>query len=111
MKVIFDLDGTLYMTEKSILVAVKKTSARFGLSFRNVEDLTHMIGLPSEQFLQKVFGVQTTVETLEYFRICEREAVKNDGVCYEGIKELLSTLRAEGDWSNAVMRGRIGNAM
>jgi len=97
VKVIFDLDGTLYMTEKSILAAVKKTSVRFGLSCRNMEYITHMIGLPSEQFLQIVFGVQTTIEILEYFRKCEREAVKNDGVCYEGIKELLSTLRAEGD--------------
>lgn len=50
MKIIFNLDGILYITEKS-----------------------------------------------EYFRKCERECVKKEGVCDEGVKELVSILMNEGN--------------
>lgn len=96
MKIIFDLDGTLYMTEKSILSAVKKTSMKFGLSYRDIDDIKHMIGIPTESFLMAVFGDQIEVETIrEYFREYERESVKENGMCFEGVTELLSTLMYE----------------
>ena len=67
MKIVFDLDGTLYMTEKSILSAVDKTSTKFLLPYGDLGGLKYMIGMPSESFLKSVFGPQTDIEKIKQY--------------------------------------------
>jgi len=94
MKVLFDLDGTLFMTEASVLRAAEETACAYGLPAPDPDAVRDLIGLPTEVFLRGLFGeAGGNPECAEYFRAHEREAVGARGRLFPGVENLLRTLR------------------
>ncbi len=93
-KVIFDLDGTIYETNSSILGAVEETMKEFGLPPVEVTQVSQNIGKTLDSFLMSLLPEQVDLEAFkEGFRINERAAVRKHGRLFCGVTELLKELK------------------
>lgn len=92
-KVIFDLDGTLYETNSSILGAVGETRKDFGLAPVSDAEISRHIGKTLDTFLAAIFPECVNLEAVrEAFRLHERTAVMKHGRLFPGIRRLLKEL-------------------
>lgn len=97
MLLIFDLDGTLYNTESSIICAVNLLFDELGLARPDVSDILANIGKTTVMFFKSLLPAQIAPEAAaDRFRILEREAVKKSGRLYPGVQELLKKLKSDG---------------
>lgn len=95
--VIFDFDGTICDTGEGILKSAKYALEAFGYEVPDYKELTYFIGPPLLVTFQEKFGVDpaTADELVKKFR--ERYTNKGllESCLYDGIKELLSSLKKE----------------
>jgi phosphoglycolate phosphatase len=97
MLIIFDLDGTIYRTESSILPALAELADELEFPQINKELVLRNIGKSSMDFLHDIIPDHINLEfARDRFRILERLAVKHFGVIFTGILDLLDYLAAEG---------------
>lgn len=95
--VIFDFDGTICDTGEGILKSAKYALDAFGYNAPDYEQLTCFIGPPLLVTFQEVYGADPSKaeELVKKFR----ERYTNKGVfeseLYEGVKELLQTLKKD----------------
>lgn len=109
MKIVFDLDGTLYLTEKSVFRALQATAERFGLWYPAQAQIKPLLGLPTPSFLAQVFGGQIDVDLIaEPFRQSEWQAVSQWAQGYEGIEQLLAQLQNQGHTLHICSAGSAG---
>lgn len=109
MKIVFDLDGTLYLTEKSVFRALQATAERFGLWYPAQAQIKPLLGLPTPRFLAQVFGGQIDVDLIaEPFRQSEWQAVSQWAQGYEGIEQLLAQLQNQGHTLHICSAGSAG---
>lgn len=95
--VIFDLDGTLYETNSSVIEAVRQTLAYFSLPSVSEEMIRCGIGKKLEDFLQMLLPEQKDLEAVKIvFRDREYTAVKEHGKLYPGVHKLLKELKDRG---------------
>lgn len=96
--VIFDFDGTICDTGEGILKSAKYALDSFGIDAPEYTELTCFIGPPLLITFQEEFGAdaQTADELVKKFR----ERYTNKGLyeshLYDGVKELLESLKREG---------------
>lgn len=95
---LFDLDGTLTDSGMGITNSVKHALKKYGIEEQNMETLKKFIGPPLAESFQKYYGfsVEESKRAIGYYR----EYYQRDGIfeneVYDGIPELLETLKGAG---------------
>lgn len=93
--ILFDLDGTLTDPKEGITKSVAYALEYFGIEVENLDSLCKFIGPPLKESFEKYFGIDVDIGVEKYReRFCETGLYEN--VEYEGIAELLSTLKDNG---------------
>jgi phosphoglycolate phosphatase len=96
--VVFDLDGTLYSTEASVVPAVQEAFEELGLTVPDEEEVRRLIGLPTEHYIQwlqeKAAGQEERVVELAF--TIEHRLVTTKGRLYPQAEETLEELRRLG---------------
>lgn len=95
MRLIFDLDGTLFQTEKCTVEAVRRLRKELGLPPLPDEQIICHIGETSKQFLQAVLGDKPDVDlsrVQEQFHELERQEVAEHGSLFPGVHDVLKRL-------------------
>lgn len=93
--ILFDLDGTLTDPKEGITKSVAYALEYFGIEVENLDSLCKFIGPPLKESFEKYFGIDGNIGVEKYReRFCETGLYEN--VEYEGIAELLSTLKDNG---------------
>ncbi|MBQ2238796.1 MAG: HAD family hydrolase [Lachnospiraceae bacterium] len=96
--VLFDLDGTLtdpgLGITNSVMYALKKWEIEVG----DRSELYRFIGPPLQESFERFFGFsqEKAKQSVEYYREYFREKGLFENEVYEGIKELLETLKTSG---------------
>lgn len=96
--ILFDLDGTLTDPGLGITNSVKFALDRFGIHVEDNRELYPFVGPPLIDSFMKFYGLsREQAETaVVYFREYFKDKGIFENVPYEGIKELLSDLKAAG---------------
>lgn len=95
---LFDLDGTLTDSGMGITNSVKHALKKYGIEEQNMEILKKFIGPPLAESFQKYYGFseEESRRAIGYYR----EYYQKDGIfeneVYDGIPELLETLKGAG---------------
>ncbi|MCR5633940.1 MAG: HAD family hydrolase [Lachnospiraceae bacterium] len=95
--IIFDFDGTIADTNKTIVEAKRATSILLGLEPLSDEEYASTIGMPSTTGFRKNYpDISDELAEkckYEYRRLFEEIKIKTPPVIFEGIREVLDTLR------------------
>ena len=100
--VMFDLDGTLVDSLQGILNALNKTFKDFGMDIvKTPEDGKHYIGAGSREFVRRALvdlniDPETQEDFTKKFLAHYDETQKTDAALYDGIKELVVSLKKKG---------------
>lgn len=97
--IVFDLDGTLYVSESSFLPALRQFLARYDRPQPSDEFLISFIGEPDHVFgawIETLNINRSTDELLREFDRIEAEAVKQNGCLYDSVAEILEWLKDKG---------------
>ena len=95
---VFDLDGTLYMTELSVVPSIQETFARHGLPVPGDAEVRALIGIPTQGYRAWLkergggLGERIADETPRR----EYELVRTKGRLFPHARETLEALRKEG---------------
>lgn len=96
--VIFDMDGTIADTSPGILNSIRYTQKKMGLPEITIEQMYSHVGPPMEESYNRNFGL--TDDDLKRAVSYHKEYAINNGYkelkLYDGILELISSLRASG---------------
>lgn len=94
----FDLDGTLTNPERGLLCAFVYAFKRLGVEYGTRESLKRFIGPPLYDEWQREFGwsFEEASDAIEIFREYYNVYGWWDNEVYDGIKEMLSHLKASG---------------
>ena len=96
--VIFDFDGTIADTGKGIFACIRYALKAYGLPDLSEESIRTFIGPPLHDSFKRECGTDDEMTTRLVAKYRERYAVKgiNEFDLYDGITDLLRTLRANG---------------
>lgn len=94
----FDLDGTLVDSEKGIVNSIKYVLEKYQIRDYDMETLRKFIGPPLGESFQKYFGFQReeTAKLIEGYREYYTAGGMYEAEVYDGIEELLKSLKEEG---------------
>jgi phosphoglycolate phosphatase len=95
---VFDMDGTLYSTDDSVVPAVLETFRDFGLPEPPVDEIEDLIGRPDTHYHEwlRSKGGERGDELVKAVDSRERELVGSIGSLYPKAKEMLVELRRLG---------------
>jgi len=95
---LFDLDGTIVDSSLGITNSAIYALEKFGIRVEDRRELYRFIGPPLVESFSKFYGFseQDARRAVEYYRERYRESGIFENEVYEGIYELLATLRADG---------------
>lgn len=96
--ILFDLDGTLTDPEEGITNAVAYALKRFNINVENKKTLRPFIGPPLFESFEKYYGFSKdeAIRAVEIYREYFSEKGIYENRVYEGIAELLSSLKNSG---------------
>ena len=96
--VLFDLDGTLINTSEGIFNSVRHAEKMMGFDLVSDEQLNSFVGPPPVQSYMKNYGVTEEVarEATKYHREYGAKYGIYEAAVYQGIPELLETLKESG---------------
>ncbi|NTV90693.1 MAG: HAD family hydrolase [Clostridiales bacterium] len=96
--VLFDLDGTLTDSAEGIINALRYSLDKMGLVAGNREELNRFIGPPLWETFEKYYGLskEKADDAVKIFREYYSEKGWSENSVYNGIEEMLKTLRANG---------------
>lgn len=96
---LFDLDGTLVDTSEGILNSIQKTIKALNLEQKTDEQLRCFIGPPLKDAFEKLYKMNAdeAKNAVSVFRDFYKAGDKLVCCPYEGMKELLSSLKNNGD--------------
>ena len=94
---VFDLDGTIYMTELSVVPSIQETFARFGLPVPGDAEVRALIGIPTQGYRAwlKERGGELGERIADETPRREYELVRTRGRLFPHAREALGALRAE----------------
>lgn len=94
----FDLDGTLVDSEKGITNSVKYVLEQYQIRDYDMETLRKFIGPPLGESFQKYFGFskEDTGQLIQCYREYYTAGGMYEAEVYDGIEELLKSLKREG---------------
>jgi len=95
---VFDLDGTLYMTELSVTPAIKATFAELGIPVPSGREIDELIGKPTTFYTEflRTRGGALAKEVERRVPARELELVRTQGRLFPHARETLEELRALG---------------
>lgn len=98
--VIFDLDGTLLDTLNDLADSTNHALQAFGLPQRSVDEVRHFVGNGIHKLIERAVPADCSGETVEQvfaeFKAWYAVHCNDKTRAYDGIMELLSSLRREG---------------
>lgn len=96
--ILFDLDGTLTDSGVGITNAVMYALQKFGIQILNRSELYKFIGPPLGQSFKNYYGFseEETEKAVEYYREYYKDKGLFENFPYDGIEELLKTLKDKG---------------
>lgn len=97
--VVFDLDGTLYNTEKTVVAAVTAALSNLNYEYVSKELILGAVGETFKGFCRKIMPDLSefkTEELIEKIRLYERKFVVEQGELFDGIPEMLKELKSRG---------------
>ena len=96
--VLFDLDGTLTDSFPGIADCVEYALSRFGIKVENRASLSVFVGPPLLYSFKKFYGFSESDarRAVEYYRQLFRESGIYNNTLYDGVVELLSSLKESG---------------
>lgn len=94
--ILFDLDGTLSDPKEGIIRSLGYALEKLGLPVPPEEELLWCIGPPLLRSLEKLVGPDKAEKALELYRERFRTKGKYENHVYDGIPELLETLKQRG---------------
>ncbi len=97
--IFFDLDGTLYRTCLTALPPLYALCKKYGVRLSK-EDEALLLCTTTATLLEKVAPDMTEEQKLNFqqeLKLLEIEEVKKQGILFDGVKELLSKLKAAGN--------------
>ena len=96
--ILFDLDGTLTDPGLGITNAVKHALKKFNIEVPDRSELYKFIGPPLLESFQKYYGMseEESQMALQYYREYFKPYGLYENMVYDGIEELLVTLKAQG---------------
>ena len=97
MDILFDLDGTLVDPKPGIIGSFQYALDRLGARVPPTEELLWVIGPPLRTSFPKLLGTtESTEQAVTLYRENYLNGAMYDAVVYDGIPDVLSTLRAAG---------------
>lgn len=97
MKLYFDLDGTLFQTEITVLAAARAFFDELRLQYPGDEEILTHVGRPMKVFMRNIMGVSAvTDEDMRHFRSIEHAIVRQQGKLFDGVKTMLTSLKKDG---------------
>ncbi len=95
---VFDLDGTLYMTELSVTPAIKSTFAELGIPVPSDREIDELIGKPTPFYTEflRTRGGELAREVERRVPARELGLVRTQGRLFPHARETLEELRASG---------------
>lgn len=97
--IVFDIDGTLFQTDRVTVPAVQRTFATYGLTEPDAESICSFFGRPVEEYLQWIEALcppGLAQEVVDATNQRELDLIGEEGALYPGILETIQTLHAEG---------------
>jgi len=96
--ILFDLDGTITDPKMGITNSVIYALEKYGITGKTNDDLLSFIGPPLKESFMKYynFSEEDAVQGIEYFREYFKVKGLYENIPYEGIEELLITLKDKG---------------
>ena len=97
--IVFDIDGTLFQTDRVTVPAVQRTFTDFGLPEPDTETICSFFGRPVDEYLQWLEAIcppGLAQEVVEATNQRELDLIGEEGALYPGILETIQTLHAEG---------------
>ncbi len=97
--VVFDNDGTLYQTERTIVEAVQMASRELGIRTASADEICAMVGQPMDDFCRAVAPDAIGDEAMRFKATVgkwERRLIPEVGRLFPGVKEALESLVDEG---------------
>lgn len=96
--VLFDLDGTLTNPGQGITNSVEYALNKYGIAVENKKDLYKFIGPPLIDSFKEFYGfsAEKATEAVKYYREYYVEKGIYENELYDGIKELLESLKGSG---------------
>lgn len=96
MKLFFDLDGTLFQTELTVLAAARTFFDELKLPYPRVEEILSHVGRPMNVFLQNIMGGMTVSnEIRQRFRTIEQVMVRRQGKLFDCVPPVLTSLKED----------------
>ncbi len=97
MHLIFDLDGTLFQARDITLFAANAVFEELGITGADDRQIVENIGRPMDVFLKNILPKNITPdEVRDRFRGYEHQAIRERGLLFPGIMELLRHLSVNG---------------
>lgn len=96
--VLFDLDGTLTDPGLGITNSVMHALGKYGVAVKDRSELFPFIGPPLHESFEKFYGFsrEEAMRAVAYYREYFAEKGLYENILYDGIKDLLETLRNRG---------------
>ena len=97
MQIIFDLDGTLFQTKFCDINAVNRLCDEFGIMRIDEQYIAQNIGKKTDDFLRSLLPPHINIEkATDRFRELEQKEVKERGILFPNITEMLEILLSKG---------------
>lgn len=97
--IIFDIDGTLFETQRVTAPAVQRTLAAHGLPVPTIEEICAFCGKPVKEYhawLAAQCRPGTADRVIAATDLLELELVRSEGKLFDGVDHMLATLSAQG---------------
>ena len=96
--IIFDLDGTMLDTSPGIFNSVRYAEKKMGFKPIDENQLASFVGPPPKEMYMKTYNVdeETAMQAAKYHREYGREKAVFEASVYNGIPELLNSLKKSG---------------
>ncbi len=97
MQIIFDLDGTLFQAKYCDINAINRLFDEFGIMRTEEQYITQSIGKKTEDFLSSLLPSTINInDASKRFRELEQNEVKESGILFPNITEMLENLFSKG---------------
>lgn len=97
MNIIFDLDGTLFQTDRCVINAVNELCRRNELGIVSEEMMKENIGKRSADFLGRILPADVDPNAFyEEYSLLERNEISKNAQLYKNVVKLLSELKEKG---------------
>ena len=96
--ILFDLDGTLTDPGEGITNSVAYALGKYGIEVTDKKELYKFIGPPLKDSFMKYYGFseEEAIKAIEYYREYFRDAGIFENKVYEGVVDMLSTIKESG---------------